>query len=267
MGVCPKPSCPSRAEDIVDPDMHGIGVIIAFVVTAALALLVALTAIIRGGIPNYYYMWLDEKLLSKLSPRLTKPPKVTPDNLGYQTFLLSLSDQILLTGIAYTVTMYIQVCGLSVFSFEVGFSLVSICSTVHLATLMVLKPHFLEHRRQAIFRCVLMVLFLVLLYVTAFLEAYTWEYYSDGPFVCACEEPLPGAAVADRVAFVLSISFSYINAILSIKPPRDTFSPSFWTTSVLEFIYSRLDGERMSRLTFIRNGPRHLQASKKVSMP
>lgn len=73
---------------------------------------------------------------------------------------------------------------------------------------------FLGHRRQEITRCALMVFFIVLLFVTAFQEAYTQGFSFRSSFTCAREEQLSGGVVAGQLAFVLSISMSYLVVIL-----------------------------------------------------
>lgn len=208
--------------------------------TAALALFVSIAAVIRGAIPDYQYGWLDKKLLSGLSSKVRKAPKERPDNLAYQVFLLTLSDQILLTGIAYAITMYARICHLSVMSFQVGSILVRLSSTVHFSTLVVLKLHFLEHKRQAGLRCVLMVVFLGLLFAVSFMASYTILCDMKESFFCELhsEAERPEFIVADCLAIFLSTSLVYWNGIRSIKPPRKEYVPDFSTTSTLYFFYS-----------------------------
>ncbi|RSL52002.1 hypothetical protein CEP54_011128 [Fusarium duplospermum] len=240
MGTCPDLSCSESPEEWLDPDMYGIGIIIAFAVTAALALFVSIAAVVRGAIPDYQYGWLDKKLLSGLSAKVRKAPKERPDNLAYQVFLLTLSDQILLTGIAYAITMYARICHLSVMSFQIGSILIRLSSTVHFSTLVVLKLHFLEHKRQAGLRCVLMVVFLGLLFAVDFMASYTFLCERKEFFFCGLysEEERPKFIVAECLATFLATSLLYWNGIRSIKPPREDYVPDFSTTSTLYLFYS-----------------------------
>ncbi|RTE75333.1 hypothetical protein BHE90_010227 [Fusarium euwallaceae] len=241
MRICPDLSCPGGPEEWLDPDMYGIGIIIAFAVTAGLALFVSIAAVIRGAIPDYQYGWLDKKLLSKwLLAKVRKAPKERPENLGYQLFLLTLSDQILLTGIAYAITMYARICHLSVMSFQIGSTLIRLSSTVHFCTLIVLKLHFLEHRRQAGLRCVLMVVFLGLFFAVDFMASYTSLCNMRKFFFCELysEAERPEFIVADCLAVFLTTSLLYWNGIRSIKPPKEDPAPDFSTTSTLYFFYS-----------------------------
>lgn len=134
--------------------------------------------------------------------------------------------------------MDIRTCKLSVFSFQVGLRLICIASTVHLATLAVLKPHFLEHQRQAIARCGLMVLFLVLYFVTVVREARTQDYGIDSSFICTSEEQPSSTTEASSATIILGALLAYLNAIRSIKPHKNKFTPTFWTTGVLKVICS-----------------------------
>lgn len=215
-------------------------IITAFAATAGLALFVSIAAAVRGAIPDYQYGWLDKKLLLKLPAIVRKAPKERPDNLGYQVFLLTLSDQILVTGISYAITMYARICHLSVASFQIGSILIRLSSTVHFCTLAVLKLHFLEHRRQAILRCGLMIVFLGLLFAIDFMASYTIMCDMDKFVFCELysEEERPEFIVADCLATFLATSLIYWNAIRSIKPPRENDAPEFSTTSTLYLIYS-----------------------------
>ncbi|KAF5021422.1 hypothetical protein F66182_6547 [Fusarium sp. NRRL 66182] len=103
-GLCPGGlQCLSPADDVVDADMNGIGVVLSFVITAGLSVLVAVTAVVKRGIPKQQYMHIDEKVLYWIGVR--KPAQETPHNLGYQAFLLALSDQMLAIGLCYLVAI------------------------------------------------------------------------------------------------------------------------------------------------------------------
>ncbi|RGP62734.1 hypothetical protein FLONG3_10137 [Fusarium longipes] len=163
--------CSNPAETVEDPDMNGIGVVLSFVITAAISVFVAIMAVVKRGIPKQQYMRVDEKVLYWIGIR--KPASDAPSNLGYQSLLLALSDQMLAIGLCYLIAMYAQVCQVSLYSFYIGAQLGYLSSCVHLCTLLVLKSYFRKHPKQAILRGALMMLFMGLLTATLILEFIT----------------------------------------------------------------------------------------------
>ncbi|KAM0364763.1 hypothetical protein ACHAPK_010355, partial [Fusarium culmorum] len=107
-------------------------------------------AVVKRGIPKQQYMRFDEKVLYWIGVR--KPASDAPSNLGYQSLLLALSDQMLAVGLCYLIATYVQVCKVSLYSFHIGAQLGYLSSCVHLCTLLVLKSYFRKHPKQAILR-------------------------------------------------------------------------------------------------------------------
>ncbi|SCV25908.1 uncharacterized protein FFB14_00800 [Fusarium fujikuroi] len=60
-------------------------------------------AVLNRGIPKQQYMRVDEKVLHWIGVR--KPAKESPSNLGYQSLLLALSDQMLAVGLCYLIAI------------------------------------------------------------------------------------------------------------------------------------------------------------------
>lgn len=75
-------------------------------------------AVLNRGISKQQYMRVDEKVLHWIGVR--KPANESPSNLGYQSLLLALSDQMLAVGLCYLIAMYAQVCKVSLYSFMMG---------------------------------------------------------------------------------------------------------------------------------------------------
>ncbi|KAF5232737.1 hypothetical protein FAUST_8574 [Fusarium austroamericanum] len=188
MGFCNSAQrCSNPAENVQDPDMNGIGVVLSFVITAAISVFVAIMAVAKRGIPKQQYMRVDEKVLYWIGVR--KPASDAPSNLGYQSLLLALSDQMLAVGLCYLIATYVQVCKVSLYSFHIGAQLGYLSSCVHLCTLLVLKSYFKKHPKQAILRGALMMIFMGLLASTLALDIITLSEPRARLFVCGLHNP------------------------------------------------------------------------------
>ncbi|GKT97972.1 hypothetical protein FLAG1_00026 [Fusarium langsethiae] len=210
--------CGNPAKTVQDPDMNGIGVILSFVITAAISVFVAIMAVVKRGIPKQQYMRVDEKVLYWIGVR--KSASDAPSNLGYQSLLLSLSDQMLAVGLCYLIAMYVQICNVSLYSFHIGAQLGYLSSCVHLCTLLVLKSYFRKHPKQAILRGALMMLFMGLLAATLILDLITLLEPSERLFVCGLHNPiLPRQGIPALGSFGIAVLLAvvYWNAFRSIK--------------------------------------------------
>ncbi|KAF2239886.1 hypothetical protein EV356DRAFT_562654 [Viridothelium virens] len=133
-----------------DPDIAGIGVIAAFCATSVITLI----AVIIG----YFCGWIQDEqnggLLNELDFRVIRViESISGRNVrnsqmnkgpwrdALERFVLSLSDQQLVTGISILLLGYIQHCSMSSFHFIVIVTLAWFSSTTHLSTLSVLYHH------------------------------------------------------------------------------------------------------------------------------
>lgn len=82
---------------------------------------------------------------------------------GLQRFLISLSDQQLVTGIAIMIAGLIDPCSRSVYHFKIIAALGWFSSFTHLSTLTVLRDHLITHRRTRDLRVIVMLSVLSLL--------------------------------------------------------------------------------------------------------
>jgi hypothetical protein len=199
-------------------------------------------AVLKRGIPKQQYMQVDEKVLHWIGVR--KPANESPSNLGYQSLLLALSDQMLAVGLCYLIAMYAQVCKVSLYSFYIGAQLGYLSSTVHLCTLLVLKSYFRRHPKQALLRGGLMMLFLGLLVATLILEFITLSEPRDRLFLCGLQYPvLPrlGSMGVRCFSIAVMLAFVYWNAFRSIKLDnslRYELENSTSKNTILRWIYS-----------------------------
>ncbi|KAF4970199.1 hypothetical protein FSARC_2716 [Fusarium sarcochroum] len=144
-------------------------------------------AVVKRGIPKQQYMRVDEKVLYWIGVR--KPATDSPSNLGYQSLLLALSDQMLAVGLCYLIAMYAQ-------------------------------SYFRKHPRQALLRGGLMMLFVGLLVATLVLEFITLSEPRDRLFLCGLHYPMVrrlGSMGTRCFAISILLAFVYWNAFRSIR--------------------------------------------------
>ncbi|KAF5011190.1 hypothetical protein FDECE_2676 [Fusarium decemcellulare] len=112
-----------------------------------------------------------------------------------EPFVLGMSDQQLITGMALMTATMLMVLGLhgldeslSVYTFQVVTMLAYFSCIIHLCSLTVVRNHFDEHRYSGYFRAALMILFLGLLIYCMFLsESVTFRFNQDVSFKCAMQ--------------------------------------------------------------------------------
>ncbi|KAK3319616.1 hypothetical protein B0T19DRAFT_445420 [Cercophora scortea] len=245
----------SYLEQPADPDIAGIGVLLAFFVPATASVFTFALAYISRGLPPEQYTHVDEVLMSTLDfikskffslLGLTPRPKA-PHNgrlSGYQIFLLALSDQLLVTGVGLLISLYSQMCSLSAFSFHVVIDLVFLCQTVYLITLAALKEHFIQNPKPAKLRVWILLLYLVLLYGTIFLQYITLSY---NPYhLAACEiryyQQNLGFAVWDWGTWAWVTFIGYYSSVTSHLFPT---GPDSWTMVFLSMLFAGSDSRQI----------------------
>ncbi|KAL8793710.1 MAG: hypothetical protein Q9195_003651 [Heterodermia aff. obscurata] len=100
---------------------------------------------------------------------------------GLERFLLTLSDQQLVTGLAVLIAGYSKVYSMSIYHFNVVGSLAWFSSATHLATLGALRKYLVAHRAVRDWRVVAMVFLLVLLLVAQLPE---WTSRDNSVPIC-----------------------------------------------------------------------------------
>ncbi len=84
---------------------------------------------------------------------------------GLGKFILALSDQQLVTGLAVLIAGFVSPCSMSIYHFNIIAALGWFSSTTHLSTLAVLRIYFIEHPRLRNWRVVAMLFVLMLLII------------------------------------------------------------------------------------------------------
>ena len=102
---------------------------------------------------GYFRGYIDKDTLTELDRfilRLFSNLPKEEEHTNYRTkalkqFVLTLSDQQLVTGFAILIASFALRCSISVLNFEIASSLAWFSSVTHLATLAILRQYFHEH--------------------------------------------------------------------------------------------------------------------------
>ena len=82
---------------------------------------------------------------------------------GLESFVLTLSDQQVVTGVAILIAGFIRTCSMSIYHFNIATSLAWFTSATHLATLGVLLTYFIDRPTVRDWRTIAMLLLLLML--------------------------------------------------------------------------------------------------------
>ena len=85
---------------------------------------------------------------------------------GLERFILALSDQQLVTGLAILIAGFVSPCSMSIYHFKIIAALAWFSSTTHLSTLAVLRVYLIDHSRLRDWRVVAMLVVLGLLVIS-----------------------------------------------------------------------------------------------------
>ncbi|KAK0704390.1 hypothetical protein B0H67DRAFT_591272 [Lasiosphaeris hirsuta] len=143
-------------EDPSDADIAGIGVVLSFLLTSAITLLSIIVAYFTGFIHQDSYRPADREFIQgcralvffwrEQDEKEEVPMKRKRAEIdAFEGFILSFSDQQLVTGLAILVTLYAKSCHVSVYSFQVATGLAFFSLVLHLSTLAVLRERIAQN--------------------------------------------------------------------------------------------------------------------------
>lgn len=145
---------------------------------------------------------------------------------SFQAFLLALSDQVLVTGLAMLIAGYWRQCTVSVYSFNIVGSLAWLAATTHLTSVVILRDYHRKYHRVRDLRVFGMVCSVGMLLLSLMLQiSGNWWQKDDRLFHCAFEH----FSLSNQAAFVIVSGFlvivfmisAYINAIVSLYSGND----------------------------------------------
>ncbi|KAH7076241.1 hypothetical protein FB567DRAFT_608937 [Paraphoma chrysanthemicola] len=163
-----------------DPDILGYGVTVAFIMSAVMTVTAVLAAYLSDSMPEEILSETDEMFISTFQQKLTRlvarpcftkilhiwscvwtivtrmfrrdrsqprqPLSRKQREAAFTRFILTLSDQQLVVGLAILIAITGNQCTISVAEYEVAFSLAWFSITTHLATLDSLRRYFTIHK-------------------------------------------------------------------------------------------------------------------------
>ncbi|KAK3364546.1 hypothetical protein B0T25DRAFT_530470 [Lasiosphaeria hispida] len=152
--------CQTEASCVVkdpsDADIAGIGVVLSFLLTSIITLSSIIAAYFTGFIHQDSYRPADREFIRgcralvffwrKQDEKEEVPMRRRRAEIdAFEGFILSFSDQQLVTGLAILVTLYAKSCQVSVFSFQVATGLAFFSLVLHLSTLAVLRERIAQN--------------------------------------------------------------------------------------------------------------------------
>ncbi|KAI0894041.1 hypothetical protein F4806DRAFT_503793 [Annulohypoxylon nitens] len=173
--------------DLGDPDITGFGVLISFILSIVIAIVAILWAYFKDALPTKCYNEFDNLLINR-KPRDQDNNRVH----SFQGFILVLSDQQLVSGLALVISINIIRSGvqdldtkISGYAYSTAVVLAFFSCIIHLATVTVLRDYLkrrglLKNIRVAMMLCVIMLL------VQAVVES--WSMFQEETLRCALRE-------------------------------------------------------------------------------
>ncbi|CAL8576858.1 hypothetical protein XPA_002725 [Xanthoria parietina] len=212
-----------------DPDIAGIGVISAFIVTTLLNIAIAIAGLSFGMIRGLGDNPIDRLVLSQLHrvPFLrVKGSSVNFWQPIMEALTLALSDQQLLVGISILVTGFIKHCSISVYHFALITDLAWLSSNTNLTSLNVLQVSLSEHPSLRNWRvCLMLVIFAFLMAALAMEGHRSWYDSWNSPAQCLFDEFLinvggePGKWMTIQMVLLI---YCYTTSIARLYNPEKT---------------------------------------------
>ncbi|OHF03609.1 hypothetical protein CORC01_00928 [Colletotrichum orchidophilum] len=287
-----------KEEDVPDPDITGWGILSSFCFSIVMNMVAIIIAYATNALPQYRYNSIDDIAHRKGSPpwsystclpcyRRTIPAghqsQTTADSdakraqriRAFESFMLSMSDQQLVTGMALmlaTSLIFAGVHGLdesfSVYSFQIATRLGYFSCITHLCSLSVLWEYFDEHKRLRTFRTILMVVFLAMMIGCMIIsDSVTFRFNRHISVKCArkhfklVDRERPNYVFfSDGVIIIFNLSVltyilvsGYVQRILQLFCPSARDKQDFWQRRSLRFLFGPAAEEAFKDLALTRN--------------
>jgi hypothetical protein len=137
-----------------------------------------------------------------------------------ERFILALSDQQLVTGLAVLIAGLVKCCTLSYWEFLIVVSLAWFSSTTHLSTLVVLRNYFHNHKTVRNWRVAGMLFMLVLLFFSILVQvALPPNYEISAPMECVFMNMASGLALDPGYmvpVILVFLFFAYANQLVKL---------------------------------------------------
>ena len=154
---------------------------------------------------------------------------------GLERFILALSDQQLVTGLAVLIAGYTNRCSISIYHFRIISTLGWFSSTTHLSTMAVLRAYLIDHPRVRDWRVVAMLAIFGLLVVSQAAAISIQD--SSLPIQCAFDSYAPfGLNIITNLALagiIIFLVLSYTNRICRLYTVDPDWGVVDWILEVL----------------------------------
>ena len=169
---------------------------------------------------------------------------------GLGKFILALSDQQLVTGLAVLIAGFVSPCSMPIYYFNIIAALGWFSSTTHLSTLAVLRVYFIKHPRLRNWRVVAMLSVFVLLIIT---QVATTASTLDNSlpvscaFISASSDGLYIINVLSILVIIIFLSAAYSDRIVPLYIPDPEWSLQAWFVDAIVMVVRKLPGLRTKR--------------------
>ena len=169
---------------------------------------------------------------------------------GLGKYILALSDQQLVTGLAVLIAGFVSPCSISIYHFDIIAALGWFSSTTHLSTLAVLRVYFIEHPRLRNWRVVAMLFVFVLLIITQ-VATTTSTLDTSLPVYCVftpdSTEGLYFIYIISTIVIIIFLSAAYSDRIVPLYIPDPEWSLQAWFVDTIVMVLRKLPGLRTKR--------------------
>ncbi|KAF2691577.1 hypothetical protein K458DRAFT_398025 [Lentithecium fluviatile CBS 122367] len=243
-------------DNTVDPDVAGIGVIISFLASAAISFVAILVGYFQNTLPGFPKHPMDSALKGRVCRLILR--RKYDDTLAseeaqeaFQNFILALSDQQLVTGLAVLVSAYLK-ADITLYSFQVVSALAWFSSVIHLATLVVLKKYLRENPGVRYVRIAVMLAIAGLLLASQIQSSGKYQYAPWSAMHCVRDKSTPPDVLS--LAFItIWLFFAFTNRIVDICTTGHISTSRSWPFEKIMSLLSAEEGTGRTSEDILRN--------------
>ncbi|PSN66664.1 hypothetical protein BS50DRAFT_620884 [Corynespora cassiicola Philippines] len=241
--------CVSHIE--VDTDIAGVGVLIAFLLSSLLTCGAILWGYLTDSLPLSTTSAVDEAIVLWLR----KSRKTAPAHQNLLTreqrtqaltrFILALSDQQLVTGLALMISAFANTANITIFDMKLVDTFAWFSATTHLAALAVLQDYMYIHSSVRSFRVIGVFIFLIMFGIIQCFLALTGNLrpgYEVNGLQCAFRHPCPAPSTYIRAVSLALITYGSISNLKKLyrKPSNQSiiWRPKFVNSSNFDLLCS-----------------------------
>ncbi|KAG8668167.1 hypothetical protein FPOAC1_007543 [Fusarium poae] len=224
-----------------DADIAGIGVLIAFVATSLAVIIVLVFAFSTLSVPLRLLNTGDIVMAARMRrlyrrlrswlPKLKRAKEEDNRNervAAYKAFLLSTSDQLLVSQVAILIAAFIIYSEITIYSVNIVVALGCLASTVHLGCFPFYLDRLEDHSAAKFFRVLAMIAGSgMLIFMLIVQLSYSWDMETHVYFTCAMQDfDIDGNTFANRfIDLFVPLTVLYgtyeIVKLLYTQQPRD----------------------------------------------